>query len=294
MISTHKVDSMKWVMLVLLAFLWGTSFILMKLGMKVFSPFQVAGLRISVAFLFMIPVLLLIGTRETRMKDIPWLFFIGLIGNTIPPFLFCMAQLSISSSMAGILNSLTPLFTLIIGVFFFSYKSNRLKNLGIGLGLAGAIMLILLKSDGSFQLEFSIYPFFIILAAVLYGIGANNLKIRLSHIHPITTSALLYLFTGYIGFIVLFLTDFSETFQSSPDALEAAGYIVFLGVFCTAVAMIVFNYLLKRTSVVFASTVTYLMPIVSLFWGALFGEVITFIHLLGLGVILTGIYLTSK
>src|SRR5690606_16617735 len=196
--------------LALLAFLWGTSFILMKLGMEVFSPVQVASLRISVAFIFMLPVLLYNGIRETRLKDMPWFVFIGLIGNTIPPFLFCLAQLSISSSMAGILNPLTPLFTLLIGVFFFSFKSSMLKNIGIGLGLGGAIMLILLKSDGSLQIEFNVYPFFIILAAVLYGIGANNLKIRLSHIHPITTASMLYVCTGYIGFVILFSTDFTQ------------------------------------------------------------------------------------
>src|SRR5690606_3514942 len=111
---------------------------------------------------------------------------------------------------------------------------------------------------------------------------------------PITTASMLYVCTGYIGFVILFSTDFTQVLQTQPGAWNAVGYIVFLGIFCTALAMIVFIYLLKRTSVVFASTVTYLMPIVSLFWGFIFGETITAIHLLGLGIILTGIYLTGK
>jgi drug/metabolite transporter (DMT)-like permease len=166
--------------------------------------------------------------------------------------------------------------------------------LGIGLGLVGTVLLILLKSDGSVNFQLNIYPFYIIAAAVLYGIGANNLKKRLAHIHPITTSALLYITTGYIGIIVLYFSDFFTVLKTNPEAYTAMYYVIFLGIFCTAFAMVVFNYLLKNTSVVFASTVTYLMPIVSLFWGFLDGELITLIHIIGLGIILLGVYLTSR
>jgi len=292
--STPKHDHLKWIFLVLLAVLWGTSFILMKRGMEAFSPVQVAGLRILVAFTFMLPVFFYNGMREATAKDLPWFFFIGLIGNTIPPFLFTFAQLGISSAEAGILNALTPLFTLIIGVWFFSFKTSWLKNSGIALGLIGAVMLILLKADGNLNFTFSIYPFFIIAAAVLYGIGANNLKVRLSHIHPLTTTSLLYITTGWMGAIVLFNTGFLHTLQTHPQGYSSFFYVVFLGIFCTAFAMVVFNYLLRRTSVVFASTVTYLMPIVSLFWGIVDGEIITAIHFIGLGIILAGIYLSSR
>lgn len=289
-----KVDWLKWFLLIFLAGLWGTSFILMKRGLEAFSPLQVAALRISVAFVFMIPVLLINGKRELTLKDIPWFFLIGLIGNTIPPFLFCLAQQGISSAVAGIFNALTPLFTLIIGVFFFNYKSTIIKSIGIGLGLVGALLLIIMNSDGSVQFQLSIYPFYILLAAVMYGVGANNLKTRLSHIHPITTAAMLYITTGYLGAIVLFNTNFIEILNTNPQAYTAMYYVIFLGIFCTALAMIVFNFLLKRTSVVFASTVTYLMPIFSLFWGIVDGESINLIHILGLGIILIGVYLTSK
>jgi drug/metabolite transporter (DMT)-like permease len=266
----------------------------MKMGMKAFSPEQVAALRISVAFFVMIPVLLYNGLKEFTLKDLPAVFLIGLIGNTIPPFLFCFAQVGISSALAGILNALTPLFVLIMGVLFFGFQTNWNKNIGIGLGLVGTVLLILLKSDGSVNFQFNKYPFYIIAAAVLYGIGANNLKKRLAHIHPITTSALLYTTTGYIGIIVLFTTDFFTVLKTNEEAYTAMYYVIFLGIFCTAFAMVVFNYLLKNTSVVFASTVTYLMPIVSLFWGFLDGEIITIVHLFGLAIILAGVYLTSK
>jgi drug/metabolite transporter (DMT)-like permease len=285
---------LKWLLLILLSILWGSSFILMKMGMKAFSPHQVAALRIAVAFFVMIPVLMYNGLKEFTLKDLPAVFLIGIIGNTIPPFLFCFAQVGISSALAGILNALTPLFVLIMGVLFFSFQSNWNKNLGIGLGLVGTVLLILLKSDGSVNFQLNIYPFYIIAAAVLYGIGANNLKKRLAHIHPITTSALLYVTTGYIGIIVLYFSDFFTVLNTNPEAYTAMYYIIFLGIFCTAFAMVVFNYLLKNTSVVFASTVTYLMPIVSLFWGFLDGELITLIHLVGLGIILLGVYLTSR
>jgi drug/metabolite transporter (DMT)-like permease len=285
---------LKWFLLILLSILWGSSFILMKMGMKAFLPHQVAALRIAVAFFVMIPVLLYNGLKEFTLKDLPAVFLIGIIGNTIPPFLFCFAQVGISSALAGILNALTPLFVLIMGVLFFSFQSNWNKNVGIGLGLVGTVLLILLKSDGSVNFQFNIYPFYIIAAAILYGIGANNLKKRLAHIHPITTSALLYISTGYIGIIVLYFSDFFTVLNSNPEAYTAMYYVIFLGIFCTAFAMVVFNYLLKNSSVVFASTVTYLMPIVSLFWGFLDGELITLIHLIGLGIILLGVYLTSR
>jgi drug/metabolite transporter (DMT)-like permease len=292
--NQNQSDYLKWILLLALAALWGTSFILMKRGLEVFTPFQVAGLRIFVAFLFMVPVFFYVGRRETQWKDLPWLFLVGLVGNTIPPFLFCFAQLRISSAEAGIFNALTPLFTLIIGSIFFSYKTNRLKNAGIGLGLLGAVMLILLRYDLKMNMQLSLYPIFIILAAILYGIGANNLKTRLSHIHPITTASMLYITTGYLGGLVLLNTDFFQTLHSHPRAYRAVGYVVVLGIFCTALAMIVFNYLLRRTSVVFASTVTYLMPVVSLLWGVLDGEPMNAVHLAALGFILTGIYLTSR
>jgi drug/metabolite transporter (DMT)-like permease len=292
--QTKIQDWWKWIFLFLLAGLWGTSFILMKRGMDAFSPVQVAGLRIFVAFIFMIPVFIYNGIRETTLKDIPWIIFIGLIGNTIPPFLFCFAQLGISSAEAGIFNTLTPLFTLIIGVLYFEFKTDKIKNLGIGLGLIGALLLIIVRADGKLNFSFSIYPLFVIAAAVLYGVGANNFKNRLSHIHPITMSALLYLTTGYIGAIVLINTDFIQVLQTHPKGFVSMYYVIFLGIFCTAFAMVIFNYLLRRTSVVFASTVTYLMPIVSVFWGIMDGEIITAIHLFGLGIILAGIYLSGK
>jgi drug/metabolite transporter (DMT)-like permease len=155
--SSHS----KWLLLILLSILWGSSFILMKMGMKAFSPHQVAALRIAVAFFVMIPVLMYNGLKEFTLKDLPAVFLIGIIGNTIPPFLFCFAQVGISSALAGILNALTPLFVLIMGVLFFSFQSNWNKNLGIGLGLVGTVLLILLKSDGSVNFQLNIYPFYV-------------------------------------------------------------------------------------------------------------------------------------
>lgn len=288
--STHE----KWFLLVLLSALWGSSFILMKFGMRSFPPEQVAALRISVAFIVMIPVFFKIGLRECKWKDLPLIFLVGLMANTIPPFLFCFAQTGISSAFAGILNALTPLFVLLIGILFFGYRSNIKKSTGIIIGLLGSTMLILLNNKGKFQFQFNQYASYILGAALLYGIGANILKNKLSHIHPLTLSALLYILTGYLGLLFLSQTNFIQLLQTQPEAYSSLGYIIFLGCFCTAFAMIIFNYLLRKTSVVFASTVTYLMPVFSLFWGFIDGEAIALIQIAGLIVILIGVYLSSR
>jgi len=276
--------------LFLLAFIWGSSFILMKRGLETYSNYQVAALRIFIAGICLLPLALInIRTLKKRWFD---LAVVGFLGNTIPAFLFTTAQLYVSSSMAGILNSLTPLFTLIAGLLFFSYKVAIMQIIGIIIGLFGATMLL---SNGSIVWDENVltYGNLIILATICYGININYVKKYLNDVNGIVIASLSFFITmPFVGIILLF-SDFSSCINN-PSFASSTIYIIILGVFGSAFAVAMINILIKYTSAVFSSSVTYIMPVFALMWGLLDGEPFTFIQFLALSLILSGVYLVKN
>ncbi len=288
----HK--ALNWLILLVLALVWGSSFILMKRGLVVFSSSQVAAIRIFVAFLFLLPV----AWRHLKKElAVHWKSFLGmgLCGNLIPAFLFTKAETGISSSLAGVLNSLTPLFTIIVGIMFFKAKARWQSVTGVLIGLAGAIGLICFSggNDPGQHSEMS-YTLYVVLATLLYAISVNIIGTKLRNVSSVTSAVWALMLIGPMAGAYLFSTNFMEVMKTQPGAGVALGYVSLLGIFGTALSVMLFNLLIKNSNTVFASSVTYLIPIVALAWGIFDKEHVNAMHFVWIGVILGGVYLVNK
>lgn len=282
----------QWPIILLLAMIWGSSFILMKKGMEAFPSDQVAALRISIAALALAPFAFT-RFRQSQLKH--WKAFAsqGFFGNFFPAFLFTKAETGISSALAGMLNSLTPLFTIIFGVLLFKTRTKVAQLCGVIIGFLGASGLILCgnKSDLNSDILFSLM---IVLATLMYGLAANIIKKYLQGFDPLTSTIWAFTFTGPLALTYLCTTDFFEILQHHPKALSSLGYTCILAIVGTALAVFLYTKVIRKTSALAASSVTYLMPIVAIFWGLLAGETVNIFHFLFMGIILTGVYLINK
>lgn len=288
----------KWGILILLAIIWGSSFILMKRGMftssgeLVYSPDELTALRILLAWLVVLPIAIRSRHELFGKYKVP-LMVVGIFGNGIPAILFALAQSRIDSSLAGMLNTLVPLFTVILGVAFFKVKIRSVQILGIALGFAGAAGLILSNTSKGIDGDLY-YALLVVLATICYAISTNTVKRYLGDLHPGKIVALALTFVVIPASLWLLGTNALQTLLHHPAGLGSLGYIVLLAVFGTSLSLILFNRLVAGTSAVYASTVTYLIPIVAIFWGVLDGETFTYWHFGSILVILSGIYLVNK
>lgn len=282
----------QWIVLFFLAFIWGSSFILMKRGLISYSHDVVASLRLVISFTCFIPIAIK-NLKKVKRKDLKFLFLVGLFGNGIPAFLFTKAETGISSSLAGMLNSLVPLFTILIGYTIFKIYTNKLKFIGVFIGLIGAIVLLSSNGVNIKNNEFE-YGAYVVLATICYAISVNTIKKYLQDVSALIVSSFAFLFIGPPLLIYLFTTDFITITVSNPNAYNSLFYIAILSLFGTALSLVLFNLLVKHTTAVFASTVTYLIPIFAIFWGIIDGETIHFIQVFGVLIILIGIYFVNK
>lgn len=290
-VNKKKNFPIKWVLLTILALVWGSSFILMKRGLTVFLPEQLAAIRMSVACFATLPFI------WRKLKTIPaqklkYISVVGIFGSGIPALLFATAQTRINSSLAGMLNGLTPVFTMLVGSLFFHSRFTSRQIVGVFIGLLGATGLILLRSDGGLSADFG-YAFLIVIATLCYGISVNTIKTFLSNIDSITISGAGLLFVGIPYTIFLFTSDFVSRFEAYPNAWEAFGYITTLSLFGTALSGVLYFQLVKISSPLFASVVTYFIPIVALIWGIEDGEKLNPFHLVAMVAILGGVTLIS-
>ena len=281
-----------WILLIILSVIWGSSFILIKRGLDYFTALQVGTIRITFAFLVMLPFAL------KRIKSIPkdkWKFFAftGLISNLIPAVLFALAQTKLESSLTGILNALSPLFTLIIAVFMFKFKVNVFQISGFILGMAGTIGLSLINTSGGLG-NMNVYVWLIVLATICYALSLNFIKYYLSGISSITITSLSLLIAGPVSMLILFSTDFTERINLSSNFIIAMTCIAVLGIFGTAIALVLYTKLIQMNTPLFASSVTYLVPVVAILWGFWDGEVLYPLHFAGMVFILLGIYFINK
>jgi drug/metabolite transporter (DMT)-like permease len=285
--------ALNWIILIALALTWGSSFILMKRGLEVFSSDEVAALRIFIAFLFLSP-LLIKHFKKDLIKHWKGFLGMGLLGNFIPAFLFTKAETGISSSLTGMLNSLTPLFTLLLGVLLFKSKTKLINAIGILIGFIGAIGLLTAgkSEDMNNNLLFGVY---VVLATVCYALSVNIIKKELGQVNSITATVWAMMFIGPLAGIYLFgFTDFMADLKTNALAYESLGYVSILAIFGTALSVIIFNVLIKNTNALFASSVTYLIPVVAMGWGILDGEEVVAMHFIWIIIILLGVYLVNK
>ncbi len=272
--------------------MWGSSFILMKRGMEVYSSNQVAALRIFIAFLSIIP-LVFKHVKKSLLKHWKGFLGMGMFGSLIPAFLFTAAQNGISSSLTAMLNSLTPVFTLIMGVFFFKEKPGWINIVGIFIGFCGAIGLLIVSKGGAINTNVW-YGFFVVLAAIFNALAVSVIKKYLGGINAISCTVWSMVLVGPIAGAYLFTTDFTYRLSNNPMALQSLGYITVLAVFSSVISVVLFNILIGRSGTLFATSVTYLLPIVAMGWGLWDNEVVLPLHLAWIGLILIGVFLVNK
>ena len=280
-------------MLILLSLIWGTSFILIKQGLKIFAPDEVGALRVAAASLFLLPFAL-VRVRELNKDDYSKLFVSGLLGIFFPAFLFAWAQTRLESSLAGILNTLSPLWTMILGALFFGQRFKGYAIIGIIISFGGAIILTLSRSTGSVS-SFNSYGLLIVIACALYGTNLNWLKFKVHNMGSMTITSVALLLVGPLAAFYLFgFTDFTSKLSDATGAWRAFGFVVLLALMSTAIANLIFAKLVKISTPLFASSVTYIMPIVAVMWGVLDGETLLIGHLNGMIAILGGVYLANR
>lgn len=281
-----------YLILFVLSLIWGSSFILIKLGLDYFSPMQVGALRIFIAAIAFIPITIY-KRKQIEWKLWPYFLIVGMTGSGIPSFLFPLAQQELSSSIAGILNSLTPLFTLIIGAWIFHSKISNGKIFGVIIGLIGAVLLIVLGEKLALNTKL-FYGFYVLLATICYGTSVNVAKAKMNHVDPNLLMSTAFLFVLPFAVVALFMSGTHITIMESPGISKGILYVGLLSLLSTFYASILFYKMVQRTNPVFSSSVTYLIPIVGLFWGVLDGEAFGVFHVIGMGLILTGVYFSRK
>ncbi|WP_111709051.1 DMT family transporter [Lutibacter citreus] len=286
----HK--NLRWVFLFTLAIIWGSSFILMKYALVSLSPIQVGAIRILITAIF----LLIIGFKKIlTIKRRHWYYLAlnGFIGTFFPVFLFAYAIDKIDSSIASILNSFTPLNTLIFGALFFGFGFKKRQLIGVFVGLIGTVMLILKGAEINPSHDY-FYASFIIIATVGYAFNVNILKKYLHDLDALSITVGNFLLMLIPAFLVLWFTDFFITFKSTPENLEGIMYLTILAIIGTGLAKIMYNRLIQISTPIFSSSVTYIIPIVAITWGVFDGEKITLLQVLSGFVILLGVYIVNK
>lgn len=263
----------------------------MKIGLKSFSSNQVAAIRILTASLVLLPISIK-NLKHLKRKDLKSLLIAGFIGTFIPAFLFTKAQTRIDSSLAGMLNSVTPVFAMIVGILFYKAKTGWMQITGLFLGLLGAVWLISLGDEVSIR-NINPYALFIVLATIFYGTNVNVIKSTLTHLTGAQITSLSFMFLWPVALAYLLTTDFNPVFQNPGWPLHLLA-IAALGIIGTALAMLLMNSLIRYTSAVYATSVTYIIPIFAIAWGIIDGERITLLHIACMAIILVGVYLTNR
>ena len=283
----------KWIYLVILSLIWGSSFILIKKGLIGLTPLQLGALRIIISgiFIFIFGFHTLKNIKGEQWK---WLIISGFIGTFFPAFLFAFAETEIDSAVASILNSLTPLNTILIGFSIFKIASSTRQIIGVIIGFIGTALLILKGADLNPDQNY-LYAGFVVMATIMYGTNVNIIKKHLQEVKAITIAVGNFAAIMIPAVIVLFSTDFVEkaSFQNETF-IKSVGYVIILSAFGTAMAKVLFNKLVQMSTPVFASSVTYSMPVIALMWGIIDGEGFSVLQGLATVLILLGIYMANK
>ena len=289
--------TISWILLIVLACIWGSSFILMKKGMfaedgaVIFTPQQVGALRMLIAALALLPISIT-KVRLIKWKNVLPFVVVGFCGNFLPAFLFTYAETGISSGLAGMLNSFTPIFTIIIGFLFFKTKLSNKQIIGTFIGTVGIAALVLTGKNASLNGDWE-HIFAIVLATLLYAISLTTIKNKLSEYNSFEITSLAFFLILPFSIVGFFLTDTIHTLQVNPLAYQGMFYIFILSIVGTAFAVLLFNRIIAFSSALFASSVTYFIPIVAVFIGFGFGETLTVWQILSMLIVLIGVIVAN-
>ncbi len=285
-------DNKKWLYLAILSIIWGSSFILIKKGLVGLTDYQLGSSRIVLTSIFLFSVGFK-SLKQIQKRHWKWIAISGFISSFFPPFLFAMAQNEIDSAVASILNSIVPINTVIVGATLFGILSSRRQIIGVFIGLVGTLLLIIASAEFNTNQNYW-YSLLIIAATIGYSLNVNIIKKYLNDISALAVTTGNFLFIFLPALITLYFTGFFETIFSSAEMQRAFFYVAILSLFGTAIAKVLFNKLVQIASPVFASSVTYTMPIVAILWGVVDGESFSIWQLLAAAVILFGVYLGNK
>lgn len=282
----------KWFILILLSITWGSSFILIKKSLEAFSPYQVGAIRVTVSGLIFMgigfPAL-----KKMDRKTLSWVVLAGALGNFIPMFLFPLAQTKVTSSLAGILDTLVPMFVLILGFIFFKIRSKMIQWIGVIVGFIGATSLMYFSNTSSGGSDAG-YAMLIVLATISYAGAALIVNHKLFHVPSLQLSAGIFTLWMFPSVVILLFSGIFTGFDKVETDWTGIGYLAVLSVIGTAMAMVLYFKLIKITSAVFASTVTYVIPLIAVFWGIVAGEKLNAWYALGGILILAGIYMVQE
>ena len=277
----------KWVLLVLLSVIWSSSFILIKKSLEHFNPYEVGALRVLIAGIILLPLAML-NIRKFQKKHFKWLILAAVTGNFIPMFLFPIAETEVSSSIAGIINSMMPIFVIIVGALLWKFQTTKRQVIGVIISFTGACILAFSGGEGG---EFKLIPILLLLLATLfYAISTTTVKSKLSDVPAKILSAFVFSFVLILpSLIALVFAGFFNNFEVNSGFWEGLGFVSLLSIFGTGLAMMLNYKLLSVSTPLFASTVTLLMPVVAIIWGLLDGEKLTLMQGFGGVIILAGL-----
>lgn len=286
-------NSLKWVYLTVLALIWGSSFILIKKGLEGLTPVQLGAIRIIFTAIFLF-IVAFKRVKSIASRDWKWIILTGLLGTFFPSFLFAFAETEIDSAVASILNSLVPLNTIVLGFIIFELKSNKQQILGVVIGLLGTLLLILNGASINPDQNYT-YVVFVIIATFMYAGSVNILKRYLQHVNALTIAVGNFIIIVIPAFAILIFSGFFKAdVLQAPTLKPALFYMVILSLLGTAFAKVLFNKLVQIATPVFASSVTYLMTVVAVFWGILDGERFGVFQAIATLIIFIGVYLANK
>lgn len=283
---TEKRKIWHWLALILLSLIWGTSYILMKKGLESFSPLQVGALRIVITFFCLLPIALK-HFKHLNRTNILSVIIIGLFGSVIPAFLFPLAETKISSSLAGMLNSMSPVFTLLFGITIYKRKLIKTQIAGVFLGLIGATGLLY---TGSFT--FNIFGLFVVLATILSGISSNEVS-HVKELNGIKITALSFFVTSPVAIIYLLFSDFSVPMHTE-NWIRNLCFIGVLAILGSATALVIYYLLIRDTSPIFGSSVTYFIPVVATLWGLADNEHFSSSMIVSVIFIFAGVFIINR
>ncbi len=282
---------LKWAYLLVLSLIWGSSFILIKRGLVGLTAIQVGSFRIIFAALF----LLIVGFRSLKKISLRQWKFVAItsfFGTFTPAYLFAIAETEVDSSIVAILNSLTPLNTLVLGILIFGIQFQKRQVLGVFVGLVGCLLLVLSGASAHPGQNYY-YVVLVVIATLCYAINVNLIKKYLSDLNSLSITTGNFMVLLLPALIILSTTDISQRINIDITQ-HSIFFVMILGVLGTGIANVLFFKLIQISSPVFATSVTYLIPIVAFFWGLLDNEMLTPIQFFGAFIILIGVYLSAK
>lgn len=292
--------TLKWLLFAVLSLTWGSSFILMKRSMfpagdttAVLGPFQVGALRILLAGVVMLPVSLHFRTLLNR-QSVGLLLITGFFGNLMPAMLFTLAETAIASSLAGLVNTTTSLFVVCIGFLFYRSRPSLLQITGVVLGSVGLYFVLMHGSSDAGDYGDVRYALFLFPATLGYAISLTTIKFKLRDIPPAAIASLSFLLMLPAALVACLATGaFSAVFYQQ-NGLQAMGYVSLLAIVGTAMAALVFNRLIVLSHPVFASAISYVIPVVAGILGVLDGEHFQLVNLIWIALILGGVVLMNR